>query len=356
MSEFSTVNRIPSLTWNRLHLNEAEGVSVNADSFFKAAFSVPSLVKSEELGESSIKDQKTGIGPEIDKAIAIVSSKGQAVTKFTSEIEKSDAEKSENILKIDLKYDGASVNAVSPFEIFVEDGKALTVIMFFEAETDAKGEAVVQTKYHVGKGASLNLIQVQKTSKEMDFFNDIGGTVEDEGEFKLSQLVIDGGKSYIGSTTDLAGEKASHEMKLSYLVGKGSLLDINDEINHIGKKTLSDIEVNGVLDGGSKKNFRGTIDLRRGCKGAKGNERESVLLLDDDLENRTLPVILCSEEEVEGNHGASIGKLDSEMMFYLESRGITEKEIYKMIARARIDAVKNLIPDAAARERIEGLI
>lgn len=356
MSEFSTVNRIPSLTWNRLHLNEAEGVSVNASSFYKASFTIPSAVKTEELSETSLKNQKSGVGPEIDKAVSIISSKGQAITKFVSSVEKADAEETENILKIDFKYEGASINAVSPFEIFVEDGKALTVIMFFEADEDAKGEAVVQTKYHIGKNASLNLIQVQKTSKNMDFFNDIGGSVEDEGEFMLSQLVIDGGNSYLGSTTDLSGEKASHTMKLSYLVGKGSLLDINDEINHIGKKTLSEIEVNGVLDGSSKKNFRGTIDLRRGCKGAKGNERESVLLLDDDLENRTLPVILCSEEEVEGNHGASIGKLDSEMMFYLESRGIPEKEIYKMISRARIDAVKNLIPDAASRERIDGML
>lgn len=358
MAEFSTVNRIPSLTWNRLHLNEAEGVSIKASSFFKSSATVPSDVRVEELSETSLKNQKTGIGPEIDKAVSFAAKSGQSITKYVSSIAKNAADASENILKLDLSYssDGSEINAVTPVELFVEDGKALTAIMFFEAAPETKGEAVVQTKYHVGKGASLNLIQVQKTSKSMDFFNDIGGTVEADGEFRLSQLVIDGGNTYYGSTTDLLGEKASHDMKLSYLVGKGSLLDINDEINHIGKKTLSEIEVNGVLDGGSKKNFRGTIDLRKGCKGAKGNERESVLLLDDDLVNRTLPVILCSEEEVEGNHGASIGKLDSEMMFYLESRGIPEKEIYKMISRARIDAVKNLIPDEKSRERVDNML
>lgn len=317
MSEFSTVNRIPSLTWNRLHLNEAEGVSVNAASFFSAKAYVPSLVKEEEILESSFKNQKTGVGPEIDKAVLASLKAGNFIKKYTSSISKEDCEKAENILKIDFSYSQADskISAVSPIEIYVEDKKALTLIMFFESDKKSSGEAVVQTKYHVGKDASLHLIQVQKLSKKLDFFNDIGGNVEEDGSFKLSQLIIDGGNSYYGSTTDLSGDSASHEMKFSYLVGNGSLLDINDEINHIGKKTLSDVEVNGVLDKGSKKNFRGTIDLRKGCKKAKGNERESVLLLDDDLVNRTLPVILCSEEEVEGNHGASIGKLDSEMMF-----------------------------------------
>lgn len=71
MAEFSTVNRIPSLTWNRLHLNEAEGVSIKASSFFKASATVPSDVRVEELSETSLKNQKTGIGPEIDKAVSL---------------------------------------------------------------------------------------------------------------------------------------------------------------------------------------------------------------------------------------------------------------------------------------------
>ena len=44
--------------------------------------------------------------------------------------------------------------------------------------------------------------------------------------------------------------------------------------------------------------------------------------------NQTIPLILCEEEDVEGNHGATIGKLDEELLFYLESRGIPEAEVY----------------------------
>lgn len=133
MAEFSTVNRIPSLTWNRLHLNEAEGVSIKASSFFKASATVPSDVRVEELSETSLKNQKTGIGPEIDKAVSFAAKSGQSITKYVSSIAKNAADASENILKLDLSYssDGSEINAVTPVELFVEDGKALTAIMFF---------------------------------------------------------------------------------------------------------------------------------------------------------------------------------------------------------------------------------
>ena len=59
--------------------------------------------------------------------------------------------------------------------------------------------------------------------------------------------------------------------------------------------------------------FRGSIDFKRGASGAKGTESEQVLLLGDDVINQTIPLILCAEEDVEGNHGAAIGELDEEL-------------------------------------------
>ena len=70
--------------------------------------------------------------------------------------------------------------------------------------------------------------------------------------------------------------------------------------------------------------FRGSIDFVKGCAGSVGNEKEDVLLLGDDVVNQTIPLILCAEEDVEGNHGASIGELDEKTLFYLMSRGIYE--------------------------------
>jgi hypothetical protein len=60
------------------------------------------------------------------------------------------------------------------------------------------------------------------------------------------------------------------------------------------------MDVSGVLDGHAEKALRATIDLRHGCKGSHGRETESVILAGDDVVNKTLPVILCDEDDVAG--------------------------------------------------------
>ena len=78
--------------------------------------------------------------------------------------------------------------------------------------------------------------------------------------------------------------------------------------NHFGEKTMSYINSDWALRGQAHKVFRGTIDFKRGSSGAEGQEEERVLLLGDDVENKTIPLILCAQEDVKGNHGATIGE------------------------------------------------
>lgn len=342
---FTTINRVPALTWNRLHLNEAEGAEIAVSAGRKAEIQLPAGVTVTDLEEASYPAQKTGIGPEFADAVKKAKA---AVTRFTVSAQP------DGPIRMDFSYEG-EVSDISPIEVEVAEGVSADLIMFYGGEK-ASGQAAVQVVYHVAKDAALTLVQVQKLPKEMTFFNDIGGTCEEGGTFRQTQLVLSGGASYYGSLTDLVGKAADQQTAMAYLAGKDESLDINQVVNHIGKKTTCDIKVSGVLSDNARKNFRGTIDLRRGAKGAVGNENEDVLLLDEGVVNKTLPIILCTEEDVEGNHGASIGKLDSELMFYLESRGISEEAIYRMMARARVDAVKNRIEDKLTRQRIDSLL
>ena len=72
--------------------------------------------------------------------------------------------------------------------------------------------------------------------------------------------------------------------------------------------------------------------------------------------NRTVPVILCAEEDVEGSHGATIGRIDEQHIYYMRSRGIPEEKICEMITRARLDRIIKKIGDKDAQERICGIL
>lgn len=93
--------------------------------------------------------------------------------------------------------------------------------------------------------------------------------------------------------------------------------------------------------------------LNGGSAGSKGDEKEDVLLLGDDVVNKTIPLILCAEEDVQGNHGASIGRLDEALLFYLASRGLTAGQAEALMARAKLDALCAKIGDAEAQKSVE---
>ena len=151
---------------------------------------------------------------------------------------------------------------------------------------------------------------------------------------------------------ELKGDGSSFAAEIGYRLTGHDQLDVNVEAVHLGRKTESAIHASGVMSGESGKILRGTIDLRKGCKGAVGNEIEEVLLLDPGVRNRSVPVILCAEEDVVGNHGATIGRLDEELAFYLQTRGLSREQVEQMMARARLDAVIRKIPDEAVRNRL----
>ncbi|MGN0709366.1 MAG: SufB/SufD family protein, partial [Anaerovoracaceae bacterium] len=220
----------------------------------------------------------------------------------------------------------------------------------------ASGHGAVQTRYHAEEGAKITLVQVIRAGKNFRVMSDIGGELADGADFDLIQIVLSGRQVFLGNYTGLYGKGSSLETKLGYQCAGDDVLDVNYVADHTGRNTNSDIEVSGVLSGRAQKLFRGTIDFKKGCAGAKGYEKEDVLLLDETVRNKTIPVILCAEEDVEGDHGATIGKLDQDTMFYLESRGIPEDAIYEMMAKARIESVAACVPDELTRQTVHDFL
>lgn len=155
---------------------------------------------------------------------------------------------------------------------------------------------------------------------------------------------------------NLQEKESSLGVEVGYLGRRDQIFDMNYMAEHWGKKSVSSIRGEGVLQENASKLFRGTIDFKTGSSGSEGDEKEDVLLLGEDAVNQSIPLILCAEEDVQGNHGATIGKLDDELLFYLCSRGMTEEEALNMMTRARMDSLCGKIGDPAAEERVQSYL
>ena len=150
----------------------------------------------------------------------------------------------------------------------------------------------------------------------------------------------------------MLGDFSDNTLNTIYLGKEDQLFDLNYIAELRGKKTNIDIEVQGALKDKAKKHFKGTIDFKKGCKKATGNENEACMLLSDTAKSLALPMLLCSEEEVEGNHSSSAGKIGEKELFYIMSRGFELKEAMKLMVRARFNEILERIENEELKNQI----
>ncbi|MBR1423287.1 MAG: SufD family Fe-S cluster assembly protein [Ruminococcus sp.] len=239
----------------------------------------------------------------------------------------------------------ADITSDARYELSAQENKELTVIMYISDE-----DKRVDVSAKAESGSKLTVVQV--FDKGARTAAQLTADIADSAELRLIQLYIGGADTVSEINPVLSGYSSSFKADIGYLLEGEDKLDINLIADHKGRKSISEINVSGVLADTSDKTFKGTIDFKNGASGAKGAEKEDVLLLSEKVRNKTVPLILCAEEDVEGSHGASIGRINEEHIFYMQSRGIPEDKIYELTARSKTDRIIKLIGDEETVSRI----
>ena len=147
----------------------------------------------------------------------------------------------------------------------------------------------------------------------------------------------------------LRGDDSVAELEAVYFGDGTRRLDLNYVIRQRGKRTAATMNVRGALSENCDKIFRGTLDFQRGAKGSTGRELEEVIILSPGTRNRSVPLMLAAEDEVDGHHAVSVGRLDEEKIFYLMSRGLDKREAERLIVEAAFTPVVKKISDENLR-------
>ena len=214
--------------------------------------------------------------------------------------------------------DGGAAYGRRVYTVTAEAGAELTV---FEVCTAAQPLAA-ELRLTAAEGAHLRVVQLLNPTRGAVLRHELSAQLAEHAKLDLISLQLGDGAVYADHQISLAGDGAALRVDLGYLARRSDTADIDLTVEQLGKSTVSEIHASGALMERAKKVFRGTIDFKRGSAGSVGSENEIVLLLGEDAENKTVPVILCAEENVEGSHGATIGELDADTLFYFASRGI----------------------------------
>lgn len=237
-------------------------------------------------------------------------------------------------LQINAQNNALNCNNI---DVIAEENADLALSISVDSPHEGAGALATQLRIFAADGARVSLTRTQTLNNTYTDINNIGFITLNNARITIQETVLGATNVYGGIAGDLRGDASQCTLLLDYLGFSTQLRDFNYSVKHHGLKTECLIKANGVLTQHSKKVLRGTIDLIHGCKGSAGQENETVLLVDDDVENLTVPVILCNEDDVAGNHGATIGHVRAEQMFYLASRGLSKQAAEQMFVSALLE-------------------
>ena len=337
------INKMPSPTWSWLKMNKAEVSLGNDIENFLPDFKVGAGVVYNEAGfegATELPELSSGTGIVIDDNYIPVGISVPAGKKISEPVV--------------LTYNfAARMTAYTGQVIKAGKDSELTVIILSSSDDNAQGQQIVDTKIFADDGAKVRVIKVQLLGNNFVQLDDTASYVSEKAYVDVVHVVLGGKETYVGVGSNLKGYKSSFNSELAYYCRNEQILDMNYVVLQYGKKSECCMNVRGTVTDKSKKTYRGTIDFKQGCAGAVGQEQEETLILSPDVVNNSIPVILCDEEDVSGEHGASIGRLGDDVLFYMQSRGIDAKSAERVLARAKVQAVVSMINDADVTEKTE---
>jgi len=223
-----------------------------------------------------------------------------------------------------------------------------------DANDDALPTSAALTRIVVEAGAKLHLIEMLGVNEGQQHLESVGLEIHQDAAVDVKQYALGGSTIGLGLTANLVGAQARLDLNNRYHATHEETLDINHLVRMRGTSTRALLTESGVLNEAAKKTLRATIDLVRGAKDAQGNEIETVMILGDDVVNKTMPAILCDEDDVAGNHGATIGSVSPEQLDYLAARGLSHQAAEQLFIRALFeDAIINAPEEISHRVAVE---
>ncbi len=253
-------------------------------------------------------------------------------------------------IKVTYDFDDDNLQLVNQIDIYAT-GNA-NVIIEYKSSTNKECFHNGVIKVFAKENAKLNITVINLLNSNSEHFEAMENILEDNSDLNYTIIDIGGKNSIQNYYSNIIGKSAKNDLKTIYLGSENQIKDINYIAELRGQKSFVDIDVQGALKENAKKNFKGTIDFKKGCKKAKGNENEFCMLLSEKAKSLALPMLLCTEDDVEGNHSTASGKVDKEQLFYIMTRGLSYKEAVKLIVRANFNKTIERILDEEVKQNI----
>ena len=337
------LNETPARTANNFGINnielildvpkickEFENFSIETNDIDKIKFEI----SSENITQS---ENRIGLERRINKTVKVIIPENVQV---------------EENIKLEFELDDENKLLIENIEIILEKNSSANFQILYTSsnleEAFHSGELNINLKENAkAKVVIANLV------KNTNNFYEMKNILEKNSTLNYTIAEIGGNNKISNYFSQLKGENTENLLNVIYLGKEKETIDINYNIETYGERAKAYINVQGAINGYAKKNFKGTIDFKKGSKKAIGKENENCMILSHYAKSKSLPMLLCHEEEVEGEHGVASGKIDKNKLFYIMTKGISYEDARKLIVKANFNDIIRKINDESLEKLID---
>jgi Fe-S cluster assembly protein SufD len=242
--------------------------------------------------------------------------------------------------------------------IVVEDGASATVVLETAAPTSDHGESmhagIVELK--VGKNARLKFVELQNLGRHAWSFTHERASVQQDAN--LDWIFGAVGSKVTKNFTDLVldGRGAQGRMSGLYFADGNQHFDHDTQQNHMAPDTTSDLLFKGALVDRSRSVWQGMIYVAPGAQKTDGYQANRNLILSKQARADSIPGLEIMADDVRCTHGATVGQLEEEPIYYLMTRGVPREQAERIVIDGFFAPIMDRIPFDGVQDRFKAMI
>ena len=242
------------------------------------------------------------------------------------------------------RFETDGVAAFPRLVVRAEQAAQISVVEVFVSGDGVRHLSMPVTELVVGRDASIRHASVQVLGDAAWQIARLASTVDQGGTLRSGTAAFGGDYSRLRADTVLAGRGAHGDLYAGYFGSGAQLLDFRTFQDHVAPDTTSNLLFKGALGGKSASVYTGLIKIRPDARGSQAFQTNRNLKLSDDAWAESVPNLEIENNEVQCSHASTVGPIDPEQRFYLESRGVPTERAERLIVKGIFDEVFEALP------------
>ncbi len=248
---------------------------------------------------------------------------------------------------------------LSHFVIWIEEYSYISTVFEYSSKSMPLSEKSFHagiTELHIGENANLNLVEIQDWGENVWCFMHEKAKIQKNGKLDWFYSVTGSHLTKGFINVDLMESGAEANLSGLYFTDHNQHIDLDTQQNHLAPATSSNLLYKGVITGNSKAIWQGMIFVSPNAIKTDGYQSNRNLLLSETASVNSIPGLEILADDVKCSHGATVSRIEETEMFYMQSRGIPQKEAERLIVKGFLDSLINDIPVEQTGAQISRII